>query len=280
MVDLINKDYAEFVNLSTNLADLDAAIEQLKPPLIRIKGDVELIETEINNGLDKVRHLLEKKRSLLERKLLLKHLMGLHENLMFLEQNDTVDLAKTAEMWNLLQHNFKHTEHNVNAKSLEHRINSCGRRITDYMESRLIDALSAEPHNYGAVHEILSAYSAMSKCNLAEDIIRQNLCRPFMQQTLENESIQNLSVIFNALLDFVPTYLKTIQLLVTGKYGKLPPICGFDFISHAVFPEIVSALHVSMNSIWTLFHAFSKRPIYPAFSYRAETKKTFGGATS
>ena len=94
MVDLINKDYAEFVNLSTNLADLDAAIEQLKPPLIRIKGDVELIESEINNGLDKVRQLLEKKRNLLERKLLLKHLMGLHENLMFLEQNDTNDWVR------------------------------------------------------------------------------------------------------------------------------------------------------------------------------------------
>ena len=69
-----------------------------------------------------------------------------------------------------------------------------------------------------------------------------------MQQTLENESIQNLSGIFNALLDFVPTYLKTIQQLVTGKYKKLPPITGFDFISHAVFPEIVSALHESFEN--------------------------------
>ena len=97
-----------------------------------------------------------------------------------------------------------------------------------------------------SIHEILSAYSAMSKCNLAEEIIRQNLCRPFMQQKLESGSIDNLEVIFNALLDFVPSYLKHIQLLVTGKYKKLPPICGFDFISHAVFPEIVSALHVSI----------------------------------
>ena len=70
-----------------------------------------------------------------------------------------------------------------------------------------------------------------------------------MQQTLENESIQNLSGIFNALLDFVPTYLKTIQQLVTGKYKKLPPITGFDFISHAVFPEIVSALHESFENL-------------------------------
>lgn len=165
MVDLINKDYAEFVNLSTNLADLDKAIEQLKPPLIRIKGDVELIETEINNGLDKVRSLLEKKRNLLERKLVLKHLMGLHENLMFLEQNDTNDLAKTAEIWNLLQHNYKHTENNVNTKSLQHRITSCEQRITDSMESRLIDALSEEPHNNGKFIRFFFSVSRIAMFN-------------------------------------------------------------------------------------------------------------------
>ena len=42
------------------------------------------------------------------------------------------------------------------------------------------------------VHCVLSAYSSMSKCDKAEEIIRQNLCRPFMQQTLEDQSISNL----------------------------------------------------------------------------------------
>ena len=73
---------------------IDNAIHQLKPPLIKIKGDVELIESEINNGLGKVRNLLEKKKKILEKKLVLKHLMGLHENLIFLEQNDTNNLGK------------------------------------------------------------------------------------------------------------------------------------------------------------------------------------------
>ena len=95
MVDLINKDYAEFVNLSTNLADLDNAISQLKPPLIKIKGDVELIENEINSGLDKVRNLLIKKRNILEKKLILKHLLGLQENLIYPERNDMTSLRKS-----------------------------------------------------------------------------------------------------------------------------------------------------------------------------------------
>ena len=160
MVDLINKDYAEFVNLSTNLADLDNAISQLKPPLIKIKGDVELIENEINSGLDKVRNLLIKKRNILEKKLILKHLLGLQENLIYLERNDmtslrksfslsdffhfSLTLEKTAEIWNMLQHHYKHTAENPNTQALKHRISSCEQKIMETMENNLIDALGEQ----------------------------------------------------------------------------------------------------------------------------------------
>ena len=92
MVDLINKDYAEFVNLSTNLVDLDKAISQLKPPLIRIKNDVEIIASEIDSGLCRIRNLLERKREILSKKLLLKHMIGLQEKLMLLETNEALPL--------------------------------------------------------------------------------------------------------------------------------------------------------------------------------------------
>lgn len=81
------------MNLSTNLADLDKAINQLRPPLVKIKGDVELIAGEIDSGLDKIKELLEKKRKILAKKLLLKHMMGLQEKLEYLEHNDSINLG-------------------------------------------------------------------------------------------------------------------------------------------------------------------------------------------
>ena len=35
MIELINEDYADFVNLSTNLVGLDTSIQKLKEPLQR-----------------------------------------------------------------------------------------------------------------------------------------------------------------------------------------------------------------------------------------------------
>lgn len=43
MIDLINKDYADFVNLSTNLTGLDRLIEALKTPLGQLREEVLVI---------------------------------------------------------------------------------------------------------------------------------------------------------------------------------------------------------------------------------------------
>ena len=40
MIELINRDYADFVNLSTNLTGLDTLIEALKTPLGQLKEEV------------------------------------------------------------------------------------------------------------------------------------------------------------------------------------------------------------------------------------------------
>ena len=83
------------------MADLDKAINHLKPPLIKIKGDVELISGEIDNGLEKIQELLEQKQKILARKLLLKHMMGLQEQLEYLEQNDGIKLGNLKYIFTL-----------------------------------------------------------------------------------------------------------------------------------------------------------------------------------
>ena len=96
----------------------------------------------------------------------------------------------------------------------------------------------------------MGAYSATNKCDIAESIIRLNMCRPYIQQTLENASLETLPQTFNSLLDLVPTYLGTLQSLITGRCQNLPPIIGYDFISRAVFPELVAGLQKHLPGLF------------------------------
>ena len=101
-----------------------------------------------------------------------------------------------------------------------------------------------------SLHAILSAYSAINKCDLAETIVKLHLCRPYIQQTLEKESIENLPQIFNSLLDLVPTYLGPLQSILAGRCRNMAPIAGYDFISRSVFPELISGLQTHLPGLF------------------------------
>lgn len=100
------------------------------------------------------------------------------------------------------------------------------------------------------LHQILSAYSSITKCDYAENIIRLHLCRPYIHQILEGKSISELPQLFNSLLDFVPTYLGPLQNIISGRTSGLPPISGYDFISRSVFPELVAALQKHLPGLF------------------------------
>ncbi len=40
LVELINRDYADFINLSTNLGGVDKALEHIRGPVLQIRDDV------------------------------------------------------------------------------------------------------------------------------------------------------------------------------------------------------------------------------------------------
>uniref|UniRef100_A0A8C9UPG4 Conserved oligomeric Golgi complex subunit 2 n=1 Tax=Spermophilus dauricus TaxID=99837 RepID=A0A8C9UPG4_SPEDA len=53
MVELINKDYADFVNLSTNLVGMDKALNQLSVPLGQLREEVLVSPQMTLNSLPK-----------------------------------------------------------------------------------------------------------------------------------------------------------------------------------------------------------------------------------
>lgn len=96
----------------------------------------------------------------------------------------------------------------------------------------------------------MSAYSAINKCDIAETIVKLHLCRPYIKQTLENATLDNLPQTFNSLLDLVPTYLGTLQSIIAGRNRNMPPILGYDFISRSVFPELIAGLQKHLPGLF------------------------------
>ncbi|XP_018428641.1 PREDICTED: conserved oligomeric Golgi complex subunit 2-like [Nanorana parkeri] len=68
MIELINKDYADFVNLSTNLVGMDKALSQLSVPLGQLREEVLSLKTSVNYSIRAVDERLAKQDDLRKKK--------------------------------------------------------------------------------------------------------------------------------------------------------------------------------------------------------------------
>eukprot|EP00061_Rhincodon_typus_P016621 g44929.t1 len=68
MVELINKDYADFVNLSTNLVGMDRALKQLTVPLGQLREEVMSLKLAVSEGIQAIDDRLLKEDDIRKKK--------------------------------------------------------------------------------------------------------------------------------------------------------------------------------------------------------------------
>ena len=64
MIELINQDYADFVNLSTNLVGLDQGIDRIKEPLEGFQKEIEMANGDIKTSLESVKAKLARQETI------------------------------------------------------------------------------------------------------------------------------------------------------------------------------------------------------------------------
>lgn len=61
LIDLINRDYTDFVNLSTKLVDVDAAVVRMRAPLLELREKIQGFRTAVENLLVALRNGLRQR---------------------------------------------------------------------------------------------------------------------------------------------------------------------------------------------------------------------------
>lgn len=61
LIDLINRDYADFVNLSTKLVDVDSAVVRMRAPLLELREKIEGFRGSVESSLVALRNGLQQR---------------------------------------------------------------------------------------------------------------------------------------------------------------------------------------------------------------------------
>ncbi|KAG0166305.1 Conserved oligomeric Golgi complex subunit 2 [Apophysomyces sp. BC1015] len=266
LVELINRDYQDFINLSTNLKGVDKAIDDLKKPLIRMELQVQDVRTHFQQVIDTLEQQLEH-RTEAHLKLLLnihgsvtkvEDLLEINADVpttsLVVEGGDGVpiddslgkQIERVAIEFNQMQHLVGRGKHLPFVIENEWRIARIKETLQHKLSRTLTTALSRLPsdESKSSLLQCLRTYALIDQTHIAECLIREKYVRPFLTKTITRKAIESPRM--NGSLTATDNPLTTM-------YGKI-----LTFVSKDMCPilEVTrrtlkgTNYEVLVNSLW------------------------------
>ncbi|XP_053981638.1 conserved oligomeric Golgi complex subunit 2 isoform X1 [Hylaeus volcanicus] len=270
MIDLINRDYIDFVNLSSNLIGLDKSINDLQTPLGQLREEVMQVRqtlddeiTAVSNNINENNKIREYKQSLFSLQHIYKSLNKLSSVLSlnaFLESPTKIDiLEQAAAELNLLQ--FHMFRCKLDVMSDKQKESECFER--SYM-THLNEFFFAciQEKNSALLIRCLRIYVMLDKIRDAEDLVRKEIVGPLIDNVINIENLQidllGLQSIYNRLLNILNIELK--QLLDITLHSDKVSIKGFNFLVNSFWIDVEEKIERYIKCIFApgdpvLFHS-------------------------
>lgn len=273
MVELINKDYADFVNLSTNLVGMDKALNQLSVPLGQLREEVLSLRSSVSEGIRAVDERMSKQEDIRKKKMCVLRLIQVIRSVEKIEkilnsQNSKETsaleassplltgqiLERIATEFNQLQFHAVQSKGMPLLDKIRPRIAGITAMLQQSLEGLLLEGLQTS--NVDIVRHCLRTYATIDKTRDAEALVGQVLVKPYIDEVIVEHFVEShpsgLQMMYDKLLEFVPHHCRLLREVTGGaissEKGNIVP--GYDFLVNSLWPEIVQGLEEKLPSLF------------------------------
>uniref|UniRef100_A0A8D0GC44 Conserved oligomeric Golgi complex subunit 2 n=1 Tax=Sphenodon punctatus TaxID=8508 RepID=A0A8D0GC44_SPHPU len=273
MVELINKDYADFVNLSTNLVGMDKALNQLSVPLGQLREEVMSLKSCVSEGIRAIDECMSKQEDIRRKKMCVLRLIQVIQSVEKIEKIlhshnskemsslEASSLLLTGQILERIATEFNQLQfHAVQSKGMplldkvRPRIAGITAMLQQSLEGLLLEGLQTS--NVDIIRHCLRTYATIDKTRDAEALVGQVLVKPYVDEVIVEQYVQShpngLQAMYNKLLEFVPHHCRLLREVTGGaissERGNTVP--GYDFLVNSVWPEIVRGLEEKLSSLF------------------------------
>ncbi|ESO93530.1 hypothetical protein LOTGIDRAFT_232605 [Lottia gigantea] len=272
MIELINKDYADFVNLSTNLVGMDKAIGHLTVPLGQLKEEVMSVRSAMDEAIEIVEQKLKQQKDIQHKKACLQRLMNITESVEKIEKllgihsglSDHSEggvtpttgqlsgqlIERVATEFNKLQFYVTKSRGLPLVEKIKPRIANITTTLQFSLEGGFLDGLAT--NNVEILRQCLRTYALIDKTRDAENLFRQHIVKPYMEEVVTEDYIKvnGLEGMIKKILEFIPKHCKILKDVTSGVSGTGEIVRGYDFLVNSVWPEIVGNLEARTPTIF------------------------------
>ncbi|XP_023222522.1 conserved oligomeric Golgi complex subunit 2-like [Centruroides sculpturatus] len=277
MIELINKDYADFVNLSSNLVGLDKSINNLTVPLGQLREEVMTVKTALDDALDSIQKKLQEREETRNKKILIQKVMIVLKeiekiemllNITYTNQNAyfiqsemrkwSSDLVERVAL-NLVEMQFILSK--LKGLKVIENLRIRMQKITSILRSHLEEVfINKGLFDPPTLEMVLRTYAIFDKTEELELLFCKRVVRPHLEKIITEKNLQQngLNSLYKEILDFLINKCKII-FEVTTKTKRTNLLKGYDFVGNVIWPEIASQLIHLTPSIFApgnpnLFH--------------------------
>ncbi|XP_055281852.1 conserved oligomeric Golgi complex subunit 2 isoform X3 [Moschus berezovskii] len=273
MVELINKDYADFVNLSTNLVGMDKALNQLSVPLGQLREEVLSLRSSVSEGIRAVDERMSKQEDIRKKKICVLRLIQVIRSVEKIEKILNSEHSKetsaleasspllTGQILERIATEFNQLQfHAVQSKGLplldkiRPRIAGITAMLQQSLEGLLLEGLQTS--SVDIIRHCLRTYATIDKTRDAEVLVGQVLVKPYVDEVILEQIVDShlsdLQLMYDKLLEFVPHHCRLLREVTGGAISseKGNTVPGYDFLVNSVWPEIVRGLEEKLPSLF------------------------------
>ncbi|CAK1583368.1 unnamed protein product [Parnassius mnemosyne] len=261
MIELINKDYANFVNLCATLIGFDKTIVKIQVPLEQLNEEVLSVKQCLEDAMKELSIWLNQRHGLLKKKQLLKYYSQTINGLNTLEnilkdisdkkKHEQIILAeRTAVQYNQLKFTFSKCE---NLLSSENKVlfNSISEKLVQILNDLVFYFWNE--NNENNLLKTLIILTTLSRIEETEILIRKQAIAPLLQDIINEPALQRskegLYGIYVKILALLDTKLKLLfEVMQHSKFSFLEK--KYRFLVNCFWCEVESRLEVNLASIF------------------------------
>ncbi|KAI9092144.1 hypothetical protein DFS34DRAFT_311057 [Phlyctochytrium arcticum] len=220
LVELINLDFADFINLSTKLVGVDKMILNLREPLERVRSEAQVVRDSLNDTTTQLEDELDRRASIRERKACLQLFVSIHDSVEKLDAllhnsgetyeqtfdaNDPSPTSRAPEDGKLIERvaneytQLRYLTTRASGMPFVLQIEKRIARIRDTLTSSLSRSLT---NAYGAIMankadsaaeadltQLLRTYVTIDKVDDALGIFRDSIAKPALEQITSRQNL-------------------------------------------------------------------------------------------
>ncbi|XP_046944603.1 conserved oligomeric Golgi complex subunit 2 isoform X4 [Lynx rufus] len=247
MVELINKDYADFVNLSTNLVGMDKALNQLSVPLGQLREEVLSLRSSVSEGIRAVDERMCKQEDIRKKKMCVLRLIQVIRSVEKIEKILNSQSSKetsvleasspllTGQILERIATEFNQLQfHAVQSKGMplldkvRPRIAGITAMLQQSLEGLLLEGLRTS--NVDIIRHCLRTYATIDKTRDAEALVGQVLVKPYVDEVIVEQIVESdpngLQIMYDKLLEFVPHHCRLLREVTGGAISRFREIAG------------------------------------------------------